>query len=47
MSFGLDLDHRLAREELWTSQPGGLDLTPHPGLNGRLGVALASLPGSR
>ena len=46
MSFGLGLDHTLAGGELGTFQPGGLDLTPHPGLNGRLGVALASLPGS-
>lgn len=35
LKFG---SHRLL-EELWTTQPGGLDLTPHPGLNGRLGVS--------
>ena len=46
MSSGFGLDHTLSGGELWTSQPAELDLT-HPGLNGRLGVALASLPGSR
>ena len=47
MSSGFGLDHTLSGGELWTSQPAELDLTPHLGLNGRLGVALASLPGSR
>lgn len=44
MSFGLSLDHTLAGGELWTTQPGGLDLTPHPGLEWEVGCGSGFSP---